>query len=108
MSVTDQAFVTLATDDIYCQGALVLGQSLRRHRLTRKLVVLITPQVSVQPAQVRLRDAACAQLGPIEGGSPLPQEVLGVILMTDHPSSLAWMAGNHDGHLTFVMNLRIM
>nr|XP_045240010.1 glycogenin-2 isoform X5 [Macaca fascicularis] len=46
MSVTDQAFVTLATNDIYCQGALVLGQSLRRHRLTRKLVVLITPQVS--------------------------------------------------------------
>ncbi|XP_054533181.1 uncharacterized protein LOC112208066 [Pan troglodytes] len=45
-TVTDQAFVTLATDDIYCQGALVLGQSLRRHRLTRKLVVLITPQVS--------------------------------------------------------------
>uniref|UniRef100_A0A8C9GBM8 glycogenin glucosyltransferase n=1 Tax=Piliocolobus tephrosceles TaxID=591936 RepID=A0A8C9GBM8_9PRIM len=44
--VTDQAFVTLATNDIYCQGALVLGQSLRRHRLTRKLVVLITPQVS--------------------------------------------------------------
>ncbi|XP_064220618.1 glycogenin-2 isoform X5 [Aotus nancymaae] len=46
MSVTDQAFVTLATNDIYCQGALVLGQSLRRHRPTRKLVVLITPQVS--------------------------------------------------------------
>ncbi|KAL2769042.1 glycogenin-2 isoform c, partial [Daubentonia madagascariensis] len=42
----DQAFVTLATNDIYCQGALVLGQSLRSHRLTRKLVVLITPQVS--------------------------------------------------------------
>ncbi|XP_053435319.1 glycogenin-2 isoform X2 [Nycticebus coucang] len=46
MSVADQAFVTLATNDIYCQGALVLGQSLRSHRLTRKLVVLITPQVS--------------------------------------------------------------
>ncbi|KAK2082347.1 hypothetical protein P7K49_039805 [Saguinus oedipus] len=73
-TVTDQAFVTLATNDIYCQGALVLGQSLRRHRLTRKLVVLITPQVST---------AACAQLGPVEGGSPLPLEVPGVILMTD-------------------------
>ncbi|XP_012512250.1 PREDICTED: glycogenin-2 [Propithecus coquereli] len=46
MSVVDQAFVTLATNDIYCQGALVLGQSLRSHRLTRRLVVLITPQVS--------------------------------------------------------------
>uniref|UniRef100_A0A8B9SGG0 glycogenin glucosyltransferase n=1 Tax=Anas platyrhynchos TaxID=8839 RepID=A0A8B9SGG0_ANAPL len=28
--VTDQAFVTLATDDVYCQGALVLGQSVLR------------------------------------------------------------------------------
>ncbi|KAM9180419.1 LOW QUALITY PROTEIN: glycogenin-2 [Dugong dugon] len=46
MSVADQAFVTLATNDVYCQGALVLGQSLRNHRATRRLVVLITPQVS--------------------------------------------------------------
>ncbi|XP_021565688.1 glycogenin-2, partial [Carlito syrichta] len=46
MTVADQAFVTLATNDIYCQGTLVLGQSLKSHRLTRKLVVLITPQVS--------------------------------------------------------------
>ncbi|XP_077002323.1 glycogenin-2 isoform X2 [Tamandua tetradactyla] len=44
-TVTDQAFVTLATDDISCQGALVLGQSLRNHRATRKLVVLISSQV---------------------------------------------------------------
>ncbi|XP_016014802.2 glycogenin-2 isoform X1 [Rousettus aegyptiacus] len=46
MPVSDQAFVTLATNDLYCQGALVLGQSLRNHRATRMLVVLITPQVS--------------------------------------------------------------
>ncbi|KAM8750152.1 glycogenin-2-like [Rhynchonycteris naso] len=46
MPVSDQAFVTLATNDVYCQGALVLGQSLRNHRATRRLVVLITPQVS--------------------------------------------------------------
>ncbi|XP_027303112.1 glycogenin-2 isoform X4 [Anas platyrhynchos] len=46
MSVTDQAFVTLATDDVYCQGALVLGQSLRNHSTSRKLAVLITPGVS--------------------------------------------------------------
>ncbi|XP_054363010.1 glycogenin-2 isoform X6 [Mirounga angustirostris] len=46
MLVSDQAFVTLATNDIYCQGVLVLGQSLRNQRATRKLVVLITPQVS--------------------------------------------------------------
>ncbi|XP_023804032.1 glycogenin-2 [Cyanistes caeruleus] len=47
MSVTDQAFVTLATDDVYCQGALVLGQSLRNHKTSRKLAVLITPEVSI-------------------------------------------------------------
>ncbi|XP_037368648.1 glycogenin-2 [Talpa occidentalis] len=46
MSVSDQAFVTLATDDISCQGALVLGQSLRNHGTSRKLVVLLSPQVS--------------------------------------------------------------
>ncbi|XP_067152205.1 glycogenin-2 isoform X1 [Apteryx mantelli] len=46
MSVTDQAFVTLATGDVYCQGALVLGQSLRNHRTSRKLAILITPEVS--------------------------------------------------------------
>ncbi|KAJ1057383.1 hypothetical protein K5549_022008 [Capra hircus] len=45
-TVSDQAFVTLATNDVYCQGALVLGQSLREHRATRRLVVLLTPQVS--------------------------------------------------------------
>lgn len=45
-TVLDQAFVTLATNDTYCQGALVLGQSLRTQRATRKLVVLITSQVS--------------------------------------------------------------
>ncbi|XP_039357832.1 glycogenin-2 isoform X2 [Mauremys reevesii] len=42
----DQAFVTLGTDDVYCQGALVLGQSLRNHMTSRKLAILITPQVS--------------------------------------------------------------
>ncbi|XP_074848598.1 glycogenin-2 isoform X2 [Carettochelys insculpta] len=42
----DQAFVTLGTDDVYCQGALVLGQSLRNHRTSRKLAILITPHVS--------------------------------------------------------------
>uniref|UniRef100_A0A8C4VPE9 glycogenin glucosyltransferase n=1 Tax=Gopherus evgoodei TaxID=1825980 RepID=A0A8C4VPE9_9SAUR len=44
--VADQAFVTLGTDDVYCQGALVLGQSLRNHMTSRKLAILITPQVS--------------------------------------------------------------
>ncbi|MBN3320548.1 GLYG2 protein, partial [Atractosteus spatula] len=44
--VTDEAFVTLATSDVYCQGALVLGQSLRQHGTSRMTAVLITPQVS--------------------------------------------------------------
>ncbi|XP_060089898.1 glycogenin-2 isoform X2 [Heteronotia binoei] len=46
MPVTDQAFVTLGTNDAYCHGALVLGQSLRSHRTSRMLAILITPQVS--------------------------------------------------------------
>ncbi|XP_028583588.2 glycogenin-2 isoform X1 [Podarcis muralis] len=46
MPVTDQAFVTLATNDVYCHGALVLGQSLRNHKTSRRLAVLITSQVS--------------------------------------------------------------
>ncbi|XP_075033567.1 glycogenin-1-like isoform X2 [Mixophyes fleayi] len=46
MPVTDQAFVTLATNDVYCQGALVLGKSLRNHQTSRQLVVIITSQVT--------------------------------------------------------------
>ncbi|XP_029471586.1 glycogenin-1 [Rhinatrema bivittatum] len=44
--MTDQAFVTLATNDSYVKGALVLGSSLRSANTTKKLVVLVTPQVS--------------------------------------------------------------
>ncbi|XP_061483024.1 glycogenin-2 isoform X2 [Rhineura floridana] len=44
--MNDQAFVTLATSDVYCHGALVLGQSLRNYSTSRRLAVLITPQVS--------------------------------------------------------------
>ncbi|XP_068118379.1 glycogenin-1-like [Hyperolius riggenbachi] len=46
MPVTDQAFVTLGTNDLYCQGALVLGQSLRNHKTSRQLVVMITSEVT--------------------------------------------------------------
>ncbi|XP_015230781.1 PREDICTED: glycogenin-1 isoform X1 [Cyprinodon variegatus] len=44
--MSDQAFVTLATNDNYAKGAMVLGQSLRNHNTTRKLVVLIGPHVA--------------------------------------------------------------
>ncbi|XP_034000278.1 glycogenin-1a isoform X1 [Trematomus bernacchii] len=42
----DQAFVTLATTDNYAKGAMVLGQSLRNHNTTKKLVALIGPHVA--------------------------------------------------------------
>ncbi|XP_074477863.1 glycogenin-1b isoform X1 [Sebastes fasciatus] len=46
--MADQAFVTLATNDNYARGAMVLGKSLRIHKTSRKLVVLIGPQMSEQ------------------------------------------------------------
>lgn len=42
----DEAFVTLATNDNYAKGAMVLGQSLRKHNTTRKLVALVGPHVA--------------------------------------------------------------
>lgn len=45
-SSTDQAFVTLATNDNYARGAMVLGKSLRNHNTSKKLVALIGPQMS--------------------------------------------------------------
>lgn len=42
----DEAFVTLATNDSYAKGAMVLGQSLRNHNTSRKLVVLVGPHVA--------------------------------------------------------------
>ncbi|CAN9502448.1 unnamed protein product [Ophioblennius macclurei] len=53
-TMSDQAFVTLATNDNYAKGAMVLGQSLRNHHTTRKLVVLIGPHVS-EPCRDALR-----------------------------------------------------
>ncbi|CAB1328001.1 unnamed protein product [Coregonus sp. 'balchen'] len=44
----NQAFVTLATTDSYCMGALVVGQCLRRHRTTRQTVVMVSTNVSNQ------------------------------------------------------------
>jgi len=44
--VMDQAYVTLATNDSYAIGALVLGHSLRNTGTTRCLVVMVTTDVS--------------------------------------------------------------
>ncbi|XP_037097246.1 glycogenin-1a [Syngnathus acus] len=49
-----EAFVTLATNDSYAKGAMVLGCSLRDHHTTRKLVALIGPHVA-DPCREALR-----------------------------------------------------
>jgi glycogenin glucosyltransferase len=41
--VRDEAFVTLATNDTYALGALVLAHSLRRAGTTRQLAIMVTP-----------------------------------------------------------------
>nr|KAG5693067.1 hypothetical protein BaRGS_028827 [Batillaria attramentaria]KAG5697984.1 hypothetical protein BaRGS_005802 [Batillaria attramentaria] len=41
-----EAFVTLATNDTYALGCLVLANSLRRVGTSRQLVVMVTPGVS--------------------------------------------------------------
>lgn len=41
-----QAWVTLATNDSYAMGALVLAKSLRRVNTTKQLAVMISPGVS--------------------------------------------------------------
>jgi len=46
MDESRQAFVTLTTNDEYAVGAYVLGKSLRRVKTTRRMVVLLTKDVS--------------------------------------------------------------
>ncbi|XP_061571780.1 glycogenin-2 [Cololabis saira] len=43
-----EAFVTLVTSDSYVQGAVVVARSLRRHGTTRRIVVMVTPNISEQ------------------------------------------------------------
>uniref|UniRef100_A0A8C6V2K6 glycogenin glucosyltransferase n=1 Tax=Neogobius melanostomus TaxID=47308 RepID=A0A8C6V2K6_9GOBI len=45
-TMSEEAFVTLATSDSYAKGAMVLGQSLRNHNTTRKLVALVGAHVT--------------------------------------------------------------
>ncbi|KAF3836588.1 hypothetical protein F7725_029146 [Dissostichus mawsoni] len=52
--MADQAFVTLATNDNYARGAMVLGKSLRNHNTSKKLVALIGPQMS-EPCKAVLK-----------------------------------------------------
>ena len=46
ITVAAEAWVTLATNDSYAVGALVLAHSLKSVNTTRPLVVMITDQVS--------------------------------------------------------------
>lgn len=46
MEPKEQAYVTLATNDVYALGAMVLGITLRKTGTTRKLVIMVTPGVS--------------------------------------------------------------
>lgn len=48
MSINQQSWVTLATNENYALGALTLGQSLRNAQTTRQLTVLITSELSSQ------------------------------------------------------------
>lgn len=44
--IQDEAWVTLATNDTYALGALVLAESLNRVKSSRKRVVMVTPTVT--------------------------------------------------------------
>lgn len=58
ISSAEQAFVTLATNDSYARGAMVLGKSLRNHKTSKKLVVLVGPHVSDQSRYSMLNSAS--------------------------------------------------
>ncbi|GAB1600170.1 glycogenin-1-like isoform X2 [Argonauta hians] len=84
--VGKEAFVTLATNDTYVLGCLVLGQSLRRTGTHRKLVVLITKGVSMN-----LRNAL----------DTIFDEVIEVDLISSADSKNLDLLGRPDLHVTF-------
>ncbi|KAL6115552.1 gyg2 [Pungitius sinensis] len=53
--MSGEAFVTLATTDSYCKGAIVVARSLQRHGTTRSTVVMVTPNLS-QQSRLALED----------------------------------------------------
>jgi len=48
----DEAYVTLATNDVYAVGAMVLAYSIRATCTTRHLVAMVTPDVSASVRDV--------------------------------------------------------
>ena len=47
-----EAFVTLATNDVYAVGAMVLAYSLRDTGTTRQLVAMVTSEVSPETREL--------------------------------------------------------
>ncbi|KAK9523772.1 hypothetical protein VZT92_017669 [Zoarces viviparus] len=81
-----EAFVTLATTDSYCKGAIVVARSLQRHGTTRSTVVMVTPNISEQ-SRFALKDVF--------------DEVITVDVMdSDDRLHLSWL-GRPDLGITF-------
>ncbi|KAM6893065.1 glycogenin-2 isoform 4-T4 [Lycodopsis pacificus] len=81
-----EAFVTLATTDSYCKGAIVVARSLQRHGTTRSTVVMVTPNISEQ-SRLALKDVF--------------DEVITVDVMdSDDRLHLSWL-GRPDLGITF-------
>lgn len=63
-TVDNEAFVTLATNDVYAVGAVVWAHSLKRQKTTRKVVAIITPGVT---ADMRKHlEGACDTLAMVD------------------------------------------
>jgi len=60
-----QAWVTLATNDSYCLGAVVLANSLKRTGTTRKIVIMITPK-TISKSMLELLDLTFDEVVNVE------------------------------------------
>jgi hypothetical protein len=61
VSVPDEAWVTLATNDSYALGGLVLANSLRRAKTTRKIVIMVSNGITEA-----MRSAAFTSTSPVK------------------------------------------
>ncbi|XP_045200204.2 glycogenin-1-like isoform X5 [Mercenaria mercenaria] len=80
MSLQDkkEAFVTLATNDTYSLGCLVLGNSLRRVKTTRQLVVMVSVGVS-NPMRSQLAQVfdVIQEVDVLDSNDPINLSLLG-------------------------------
>ncbi|KAM8903507.1 glycogenin-2 isoform 2-T2 [Spinachia spinachia] len=84
--MSGEAFVTLATTDSYCNGAIVVARSLQRHGTTRSTVAMVTTNLS-QQSRLALEDVF--------------DEVITVDLLdSDDHFHLSWL-GRPDLGITF-------